>query len=242
MGEDTQQSASPKLRVDLRHRVGALDIDVSFTLYSPWTVLFGPSGSGKSTILRAIAGLIRPDTGRIGSRDRRIPFAPQSPCLFPHWNVADNLTMRRKRVGHADTEEVLSLFRLGHLREKLPSAISGGEAQRVNVARAAIWTVPGGLLLLDEPFTGMDVALRDEIIRDMRVWLAKREVCVLSVTHDVAEAFQLGAEVIKIAEGRVVAQGPVEAVLAEERERLLRQLQAGRISNTEILDALRGPE
>jgi molybdate transport system ATP-binding protein len=87
--------------------------------------------------------------------------------------------------------------------------------------------VPGGLLLLDEPFNGMDIALRDEIMRDMREWTEKNDVCVLSVTHDVAEAFQLGAEVIKIAEGKVVAQGPVEVVLAEERERLLKQLQAG---------------
>jgi molybdate transport system ATP-binding protein len=71
----------------------------------------------------------------------------------------------------------------------------------------------------------MDVALRDEIIHDMRAWLAERNVGVLSVTHDVAEAFQLGAEVIKIADGKVVAQGPVEVVLAEERGRLLKQLQ-----------------
>ena len=131
-----------------------------------------------------------------------------------------------RRNGHADREEILALFRLTHLRDKLPDALSGGEAQRVNLARAATWTMEDGLLLLDEPFNGMDVVLRDEIICDMQGWLAKRNVCVLSVTHDVAEAFQLGAEVIKIADGKVVAQGPVEVVLAEERERLLRQLKA----------------
>ena len=155
-----------------------------------------------------------------------LPLAPQSPDLFPHWSVADNLTMQRKLFGrsNADAEEVLPLFHLDHLRNKLPIALSGGEAQRVNLARAAMWTVEGGLLLLDEPFTGMDTSLRDEIIRNMQVWMAKRNVCVLSVTHDVAEAFQLNAEVIKIADGKVIAQGPVDLVLAEERLRLLQQL------------------
>ncbi len=224
----------------------------------PWTVLFGPSGSGKSTLLRTITGLTQPNKGRIlyvfksdhprwlGTMlvntapdrfvpsKRMVPLAPQSPSLFPHWNVTDNLTMRRKWSGRADIEEILSLFHLGHLRDKQPNALSGGEAQRVNVARAVAWTSRGGLLLLDEPFAGMDASLRDEIMRDMQAWLAKRDVCVLSVTHDVAEAFQLGAEVIKIADGRIVAQGPVEVVLAEERERLLRQLQAGGRSSDSI--------
>jgi molybdate transport system ATP-binding protein len=241
-----------RLRVEIRHRIGTLTADASFTLRQPWTILFGPSGSGKSTILRAIAGLVRPDAGRIAwaatdksnsvhltvtvvdssanrfvpPARRGFPLAPQLPSLFPHWSVLENLTMRRKPADHADIEEIVSLFHLGHLRGKMPSALSGGEAQRVNLARASAWTMRGSLLLLDEPFTGMDAALRDEILRDMQAWAAKRDVCVLSVTHDVAEAFQLGAEVIKIAEGKVVAQGPVETVLTEERERLLKQLQA----------------
>jgi molybdate transport system ATP-binding protein len=80
------------------------------------------------------------------------------------------------------------------------------------------------LLLLDEPFSGLDMALASEIMQDLQPWAAKRNLCVLSVTHDVAEAFQLGAEVIKLAEGRVVEQGPVEVVLAEERAWLLQQL------------------
>jgi molybdate transport system ATP-binding protein len=96
----------------------------------------------------------------------------------------------------------------------------------VNLARAAVATEPGGLLLLDEPFTGLDAALRSDLMCDLQAWAEDRNLCVLSVTHDVAEAFQLGAEVIKIADGKVVAQGPVELVLAEERIRLLAQLGA----------------
>jgi len=207
----------------MRHHVGALSLDVRFVLTKPWNVLFGPSGSGKTTILRGIAGLVQAK-GLITPRGRRTPLAPQSASLFPHWNVADNLTMGGGQRGHGDSREILKLFRLDDLKDKLPNALSGGEAQRVNLARATMWAENGGILLLDEPFNGIDVALRDEIIHDMRAWLAKRNVCVLSVTHDVAEAFQLGAEVIKIADGKVIAQGPVEAVLAEERERLLKQL------------------
>ncbi len=228
MRHDPAEAGTARLAVRMRHHIGALVIDVEFCLTKPWTVLFGPSGSGKTTILRAIAGLEQPDTGSIVSGRRPIPLAPQSPSLFPHWNVTDNLTMRRSMV-HTAIAEMLSLFRLESLRDQQPSELSGGEAQRVNMARAAAWAPPDGLLLLDEPFSGMDIALRDEIMRDLQVCGGGEEGTSASslVTHDVAEAFQLGAEVIKIAEGKVVAQGPVEVVLAEERGRLLKQLLAG---------------
>jgi molybdate transport system ATP-binding protein len=81
--------------------------------------------------------------------------------------------------------------------------------------------------LLDEPFTGQDLRLRDELIEELRGWLRLIRRPVLSVTHDVGEAFQLGAEVIKLSEGRVVLQGPVATVLAEERTRLMGQLAGG---------------
>ena len=78
--------------------------------------------------------------------------------------------------------------------------------------------------MLDEPFSGLDVALRDELLAELREWLSRWKTPVLSVTHDVGEAFQLDAEVIKIADGRVVQQGPVAEVLVEERRRLIEQL------------------
>jgi molybdate transport system ATP-binding protein len=119
---------------------------------------------------------------------------------------------------------LLTTFHISDLAEKRLGELSGGEAQRVNLARA-VATGGGSLLMLDEPFSGLDVTLRDELIANLLLRQQdSRRGQILSVTHDVAEAFQLGAEVIKIAEGRVVAQGPVEVVLAEERERLLCQL------------------
>jgi molybdate transport system ATP-binding protein len=165
---------------------------------------------------------------------RGIPLAPQSASLFPHMTVRQQIaygmcfpSRGREQDGSVSsrekkTTEMLHLFRIADLADKYPRALSGGEAQRVNMARAA--AAASRLLLLDEPFTGIDLALRSDLMREFQSWAREKNLCVLSVTHDVAEAFQLGAEVIKIAEGKVVAQGPVEVVLAEERLRLLRQL------------------
>jgi molybdate transport system ATP-binding protein len=215
-------------------------------------VLFGPSGSGKTTVLRAIAGFVRPDAGRIVScfygRDvvmtdtaenifvkphrRSVRVAGQGAALFPHLTVRENIAFGAR--SRTDTtaaakivEEAITRFQLRGLAEKFPSMLSGGERQRVAIARAATAAVSlgeGSILLLDEPFTGQDVRLRDELIEELRGWLALMERPVLSVTHDVGETFQLGTEVIKIADGRVVRQGPVAEVLALERERLLEQL------------------
>jgi molybdate transport system ATP-binding protein len=133
---------------------------------------------------------------------------------------------QERKTRDSKIERLLSDFQIVRLVNKLPAALSGGEAQRVSLARAAAAT-GCRLLMLDEPFSGLDVRLRDELIKNLRERQEQQRMPVLSVTHDVAEAFQLGAEVIKIADGKVVEQGPVEVVLAEERKRLLGQLGCG---------------
>jgi molybdate transport system ATP-binding protein len=253
-------TAPPQLEVHLRHRIGALTLEVDFTLTQQWTILFGPSGSGKTTILRAIAGLLRPDWARIliagidgqnqgrkgtyvdtdarrfvPSHQRHVPLAAQSASLFPNMTVrrqvAYGISLAPNEAVHAGsmlkqrddkTEAILALFRIEHLAGKLPGALSGGEGQRVNLARAT--ASASRLLLLDEPFTGLDLALRSELMQTLRAYAAQENLCVLSVTHGIAEAFQLDAEIIKLADGRIVQQGPVATVLADERARLLQQL------------------
>jgi molybdate transport system ATP-binding protein len=242
---------SPHLNVRIQHRLGALQLDVAFTLRQPWTVLFGPSGSGKTTVLRAIAGFVRPHAGSVVScfygrefvmtdtahkifvkpHERNVRVAGQGAALFPHLTIRENIAFgaRSQKDGAAAeiVEEAIKRFQLREQVEKFPTMLSGGERQRVAIARAATAAVSlseGSILLLDEPFTGQDVRLRDELIEELRGWLAFMERPVLSVTHDVGETFQLGTEVIKIADGRIVQQGPVAEVLAEERERLLDQL------------------
>ena len=240
------------LSVKITHRVGALTLDVAFELTQSWTVLFGPSGSGKTTVLRAIAGFLEPDRARIVLRfsgremvmtdiekkifvsphNRSVRVAGQGATLFPHLTARENIAFgaRSQADGTAAAqvvEESIERFQLQGLAGKFPARLSGGERQRVAIARAAVAAVSVGggcLLLLDEPFTGQDLQLRDELIEELRDWLAVIPRPVLSVTHDVGEAFQLGAEVIKIADGRVVQQGPADEVLAQERIRLLDQL------------------
>jgi molybdate transport system ATP-binding protein len=235
------------LTLQMQHRIGALELDVALNLTKLWTVLFGPSGSGKTTVLRAIAGFVRPDAGRImhgktilmdhGARvfvppyARPVRSAGQGAPLFPNLSVLQNIGYGVKsRIDGGGAEIVdnaVERFQLRALAHKSPLELSGGERQRVAVVRAATSAVglgPGTLLLLDEPFTGLDLARQEQLLGELRSWLAENGVPVLSVTHDVGEAFQLGAEVIRIADGKVAAQGPATAVLADDRERLIDQL------------------
>jgi molybdate transport system ATP-binding protein len=243
------------LMVEMRHHVGAVSLDVSFVLTQPWTVLFGPSGSGKTTVLRTIAGFVRPDVGNIAygpmgrvlvSTDERVfvpPYlrpvrsAAQTARLFRHRSVRENVAYGMGWRSHPEDEEnvldeVLELMRLATLADRGTEKLSGGERQRVSVARAvaAAATYDGvdkALLLLDEPFAGLDSVLRDELAIALRDWLARWEVPVLSVSHDVGECYLLGAEVVRMAEGQIMEQGPVEIVLAEERRRLMERLGVG---------------
>ena len=238
------------LSVKLKHSVGKLALDADFTLTKPWSVLFGPSGSGKTTLLRAIAGFVEPDHGSITRGEtalfnsasklsqpphlRPIRSAAQTPRLFPHknmkWNILYGNGWTTKPQDAAEiAEQTMSLFRINGLANRMPADLSGGEKQRSSVARAVVSaiTFPGPgtpLLLLDEPFSGLDATLRDELLTELRDWLERWNVPVLSVTHDIGEAFQLNAEVLKLAEGRITEQGPVADVLAEERKRLMTQL------------------
>jgi molybdate transport system ATP-binding protein len=241
------------LTVRMKHRVGSVSLDVSFALTQPWTMLFGPSGSGKTTVLRAIAGFLRPDAGSIGRGDslwvdrasgifvpaylRPVRSAGQAARLFPNMTVRSNAVYGLGWSAKPDdarqiVEETINLFRLQNLSDRKPHELSGGEKQRVSVARTVISAVTydgpeTALLLLDEPFSGLDYAMRDELAGGLREYLVRRKVQVLSVTHDVGEAFQLDAEVIRIADGKVVQQGPVSDALKEERRRLMNQLKNG---------------
>ena len=230
----------------MRHRLSGLELAVEFVATRPWTMLFGPSGSGKSTVLRAVAGFLRPDVGRVavGSEvmfdsatrvdlraDRRpVRMAGQTARLFPTMEVAANV--RYGTGAGADCYgEVMRMFRLERLAGRLPRELSGGERQRVSVARAVVAaaTYAGSgrpLLMLDEPFSGMDLGMRDELAVELQEWLAAREISVLSVSHDIGEAFLLGAEVIRMADGKVVGRGAAAEVLAAERAALLRRLES----------------
>jgi molybdate transport system ATP-binding protein len=227
----------------LRTTLGALSLDIDLDLTSNWTVIFGPSGSGKSTILRAIAGLLpytsatltrqeidrtEHDLTHTPPRDRSIAYAPQQASLFPHLTVAENVAFAQRSSrssvpSQENINDAIKLFRLEDLVHRYPKNLSGGERQRVNLARA--FAVPDPrLMLLDEPFTGIDRPLRDAILPELRESLRLSGIPVVSVTHDVEEAFRLQAEVVILRDGRIHDQGHVSKVLADERLNLLNAL------------------
>jgi molybdate transport system ATP-binding protein len=214
-------------------------LDVSLDISTGITILFGPSGAGKSTLLDCIAGLAQPDAGRITIPEevlfdsslgvdlppqrRRIAYVFQTLALFPHLTVEENVLYglyeleeeeRRRRVA-----EILGAFRVGHLRKQRPEAISGGERQRVALARSLV-TDPR-VLLLDEPLTGLDAELKASIVNDLRVWNATKQIPILYVTHSRDEVDALGERVIAMENGHVVSVGaPMEVLDAPRRKRL----------------------
>jgi len=227
------------LAVQLRKRLADFTLDATFEAMPGVTIVFGESGSGKTTLLRCVAGVTRPDAGRIaiGERilfeaERRIDVAParrrvgfvfQQLALFPHLSAGDNIayalahlpaTDRRERV-----EVIARSFRIVHLLERRPADISGGERQRVGLARSLVGDPE--ILLLDEPLSALDHATQSRIIEDLLHWNDARQIPVLYVTHSQREVFALGRRVILVEEGRIVADGtPQQVMNAPTHERV----------------------
>ncbi len=216
-----------------------LDLDVEI---SPGiTILFGPSGAGKSTLLDCIAGLTSPHTGRIAidgkvvfdsnenvnlaPQSRRVAYVFQTLALFPHMtverNVAYGLPASAGRAKAARVAEILQMFHVELLRERKPREISGGEKQRVALARSLV-TQPR-VLLLDEPLTGLDAELKGSIIDDLRAWNAAHQIPILYVTHSREEVDALGERMIALEHGKIVSEGTPREVLEAPRRRRLAQ-------------------
>ena len=190
--------------------------------------VLGPSGSGKSTLLRVIAGLQRPDTGRVllAGRDlagvsphrRGIGLMHQDGALFPHRDVAGNVAfgLRMKGLSRAERErrttEVLELVGLAGFERRSLGGLSGGERQRVGLARAL--APEPRVLLLDEPLGSLDRPLRERLVGELRELFGRLTLTVLHVTHDVAEAFAIGDRVALMRDGRIVQLGTPDAVWA----------------------------
>jgi molybdate transport system ATP-binding protein len=201
------------------------------------TVLFGPSGAGKSTVLDCIAGLQRPDSGLIrldheilfdGEKgralrpaERKIAYVFQSLALFPHLTAEENIAYGLHALPRAErtqrVERVLKAFRVEGLRSRKPAQISGGEKQRVALARSLV-TQPRALLL-DEPLTGLDAGLKSAIMEDLRA--CNDRIPIVYVTHTHEEVLGLGERVVGLEAGRVVQTGTPREILEAPRTRLL---------------------
>jgi molybdate transport system ATP-binding protein len=237
-------SAFAALQARVTRRTGgasSFQLDVSVEVLPGITILFGPSGAGKSTLLDCIAGLLRPDAGRIKIGEevlfdseirvdvppqrRRMAYVFQSLALFPQMtveqNVAYGLPSLRADQRAARISEILRVFHVENLGARRPGEISGGEKQRVALARSLV-TLPR-VLLLDEPLTGLDAELKSFIVDDLRAWNAGQKIPILYVTHTREEVEALGERVIVLDRGRVVSAGYPHAVLGAPRHRKLAQ-------------------
>ena len=195
------------------------------------TAILGASGSGKSTLLKLINGLIRPDRGEVavfgrpvpGDRlpeyRRRIGYAVQGAALFPHLNVARNIAILGTIAGwpaarrEARTAELMRLMSLdAELAERYPYQLSGGQQQRAGICRAMF--LRPEVLLLDEPFAGVDSLTKHAIHARLGVLMQAEPTTVLLVTHDIQEARDVARDLIVLNGGRVAQTGPVGDVVA----------------------------
>ena len=208
------------LQVSIQKQLEAFALQVSFVLASRGiTVLWGASGSGKTTLLQCLAGLLRPDAGRIACREavwfdaergvclaperRRLGYVFQDVRLFPHLSVRSNMLFGRRFRGPSGVsfEDVVALLGLGRLLHRTPSDLSGGEKQRVAVGRALL-ACPE-LLLMDEPLTGLDRGKREEIMAYVKAIPERFGVPVLYVTHSDAERRFLADRVLNLEDGKL---------------------------------------
>ncbi len=210
--------------VSVRHRQGSFIIEADLRLEGLVTALSGPSGAGKTSLLNIIAGLVRPDEGRVvfngevwcdtsagvfvPAHKRRIGYVFQEGRLFPHFNVRRNLMygrwFRKAREGRIAPQEVIELLGIGHLLERRPGNLSGGEAQRVAIGRALI--SDPDLLLMDEPLASLDAARRAEILPHIEKLRDRFHLPTIYVSHMREEIERLANEIVTLDAGKVIGK------------------------------------
>ena len=222
---------SERLDVRVVTRLPGFTLDVAWTAGDGVAVLFGPSGAGKTLTLQCLAGLLRPDQGRIvvdgrvlfdsssgvdvRPQARRVGYVFQGYALFPHLTVAENVAFglreRPRAERAARTARVLERLGLTDLGGRAPHELSGGQRQRVALGRA-LATDPA-LLLLDEPLSALDAPLRRALRDELRVILREWRTAAVVVTHDFTEAYRLADRVVVYDAGRVVQCAPRSELL-----------------------------
>lgn len=216
------------LSLDVHKKIGELVLSVSFESDGPVTGLFGPSGAGKSTLVNVIAGLTRPDTGRILLGDailfdsqrtidipahlRRIGYVFQEGRLFPHLSVRKNLDYGRWMTGApndpAEFARVVAMLDIEPLLERRPGKLSGGERQRIAIGRALM--MKPRLLLLDEPLASLDPARKSEIMPYLVRLRDKVGIPMVYVSHYARELQRIANVVVRLDAGRIIAIGGPE--------------------------------
>jgi len=234
-----------QLRYELRRPDFALDVDLELPLRGISGV-FGASGAGKTSLLRCIAGLERPERGRLlvagelwqdSSRDtwreiheREVGYVFQEPRLFPHLNVLENIEYgqrRRRRSVANGLSQVVALLGLENLLQRRTSELSGGEAQRVAIARALLCAPR--FVLMDEPLASLDQARKDEILPFLDRLHAESDIPVIYVSHNIDEVCRLCDYLVVMENGAVAANGDLQSVLVNAEAQVLAGDQAGSV-------------
>ena len=220
------------LRVDIAKQLGEFSLSASFESEGRVTGLFGASGAGKTSLINVIAGLLTPDRGSIAvdgetlddtaagvhvpPHRRRIGYVFQDARLFPHLDVRQNLDygrrMNRIADDHAQRRRVTDLLDIGHLMDRRPGKLSGGEHQRVALGRALL-SKPR-LLLLDEPLGSLDEGHKIEILPYLVRLRDEAGVPMVYVSHDAAELRQVATQIVMLQRGRVTSFGAVKVLAA----------------------------
>jgi molybdate transport system ATP-binding protein len=215
------------LELDVALRAGTFALEAAFASSAGITALFGRSGAGKTTILNVIAGLARPTRGRVavGGRvlydstlaidvpphERRVGYVFQEGRLLPHLTVRRNLTYGRffstPAGARLSLEEAVALLGIGHLLERRPEALSGGEKQRVAIGRALL--AAPEILLFDEPLASLDAPRKAEILYYVERLRDEVGIPIVYVSHSLEEVVRLADSVVLMSEGKVLATGPV---------------------------------
>jgi molybdate transport system ATP-binding protein len=228
------------LSADFSGHAGEFSYDLSITAQSELLVLYGHSGAGKTITLRTIAGLARPDRGTIAlngrtvfdsdagidlpPQERRTGYVVQDVALFPHLTVQRNVLIgiEQNREAVQRWKQLRATLHLEGLDERRPSQLSGGQQQRVALARALVR--PVDVLLLDEPFSALDEALRADLRRELVRLQREFQVPIVFVTHDLREAHQLADSVAVMDEGRVLQLGSRDDVFGQPVRRRVAEL------------------
>ena len=245
------------LSLSIRKALPGFVLDTTWDVEDGVVALFGPSGAGKTLTLQCLAGLVRPDEGRIvvngtvffdpaagidlPTQKRRLGYVFQGHALFPHLSVMDNVAYGlhgwpRDRRRHRTTE-ILERLGLGELATRRPSELSGGQKQRVALGRAL--APDPELLLLDEPLSALDAPLRRQLREELLLVVREWRKATVLVTHDLPEAFQLADRVVVYEAGRVVQQVPkTELLSAPASERVARLMGVRNILSGTVLKAM----
>ena len=219
------------IEFDIRHRLGSFALDARLSAPPGLTALFGPSGSGKSSLVNIVAGLIRPDRGRVvvdgeilvdtdrgvflAPHHRRIGYVFQEGRLFPHLTVRQNLLYGRwfapKGGRGAELGQVVDLLGIGALLDRRPGLLSGGEKQRVAIGRALLSNPR--IVLMDEPLASLDEARKAEILPYIERLRDASRIPIVYVSHSISEVARLATTVAVLAEGRITVVGPTSQVM-----------------------------